>query len=149
MEPLWSPAVATGGSQWQMLRPRNRRRQAKTVAVGCDQSPETFHGKEGVDGSSPSEASSFACLVAVSVLSAGGGRGLRRVVRHEQLLAIEVLRRRLPQIGRTAAELLKGGRARARPRRGGRPRRGRCSGAACGRAGQKIAKPMNPRATRP
>jgi hypothetical protein len=29
--------------------------QAKTVAVGCDQLPETFHGKEGVDGSSPSE----------------------------------------------------------------------------------------------
>ena len=30
-------------------------KQAKTVAVGCDLLPETFHGKEGVDGSSPSE----------------------------------------------------------------------------------------------
>jgi hypothetical protein len=32
-----------------------RLKQAKTVAVGCDRLPETFHGKEGVDGSSPSE----------------------------------------------------------------------------------------------
>jgi hypothetical protein len=34
---------------------RKRLRQAKTVAVGCDRLPEAFHGKEGVDGSSPSE----------------------------------------------------------------------------------------------
>jgi hypothetical protein len=27
--------------------------------VGCDQLPESFHGKEGVDGSSPSEGFSF------------------------------------------------------------------------------------------
>ena len=27
----------------------------KTVAAGCHQLPQTFHGKEGVDGSSPSE----------------------------------------------------------------------------------------------
>jgi hypothetical protein len=31
------------------------RKQAKCVATGCHQLPETFHGKEGVDGSSPSE----------------------------------------------------------------------------------------------
>jgi hypothetical protein len=31
--------------------PQERRKQAKTVAVGCDR----FRGKEGVDGSSPSE----------------------------------------------------------------------------------------------
>src|SRR5215216_3529763 len=55
MEPLWSPAVATGRSRWQMGRPRKRLRQAKTVAVSCDRSPPRFHGKEGVDGSSPSE----------------------------------------------------------------------------------------------
>jgi hypothetical protein len=29
--------------------------QAKTVAVGCDRLPMAAHGKEGVDGSSPSE----------------------------------------------------------------------------------------------
>ena len=55
MEHLWSPAVATGGNRWQMERPRKRLQKAKTVAVGCDQLPEAFHGKEGVDGSSPSE----------------------------------------------------------------------------------------------
>jgi hypothetical protein len=55
MEPLWSPAVATGRSRWQMGRPRKRLGQAQTVAVGCDRLPERFHGKEGVDGSSPSE----------------------------------------------------------------------------------------------
>jgi hypothetical protein len=55
MEPLWSPAVATGRSRWQMERPRKRLGQAQTVAVGCDRLPERFHGKEGVDGSSPSE----------------------------------------------------------------------------------------------
>jgi hypothetical protein len=32
-----------------------RLKQAKTVAVGCHRLPEKFHGKEGVDGSSPSE----------------------------------------------------------------------------------------------
>jgi hypothetical protein len=34
---------------------RQPRNQAKTVAVDCDRLPEMFHGKEGVDGSSPSE----------------------------------------------------------------------------------------------
>jgi hypothetical protein len=29
--------------------------QTKTVAVGCDRLPKGAHGKEGVDGSSPSE----------------------------------------------------------------------------------------------
>ena len=56
MEHLWSPAVATNGNRWQKERPRKRLKKAKTVAVGCDQLPEAFHGKEGVDGSSPSEA---------------------------------------------------------------------------------------------
>src|ERR687888_2735852 len=55
MEPLWSPVVATGGNQWQIESPRKRQRQAKTVAAGCDQLPFGAHGKEGVDGSSPSE----------------------------------------------------------------------------------------------
>src|SRR6266511_3979310 len=42
MEPLWSPAGAISGNRWQVGRPRKRRKQAK-------------YGKEGVDGSSPSE----------------------------------------------------------------------------------------------
>ena len=46
----WQP-VANGGT-------RKRLKQAKTVAVGCDQLPIGAHGKEGVDGSSPSEGSS-------------------------------------------------------------------------------------------
>src|SRR5438128_10364544 len=36
MEPLWSPVVATGGNQRQIGCARKRRKQAKTVAVGCD-----------------------------------------------------------------------------------------------------------------
>ncbi len=39
MERLWSLAGATSGKRWQMPRPRKRRKQAETVAVGCDQSP--------------------------------------------------------------------------------------------------------------
>lgn len=57
MEQFWSRAVATSGNRWQMGTPRKRRNQAKTVAVGCDQLPIGAHGKEGVDGSSPSEGS--------------------------------------------------------------------------------------------
>ena len=57
MEPLWSPVVANGGNRRQIEESRKPQKQAKTVAVGCDRLPETFHGKEGVDGSSPSEGS--------------------------------------------------------------------------------------------
>jgi hypothetical protein len=38
-----------------MLRPRKRQKQATTVAVGCDWLPRAPNGKDGVDGSSPSE----------------------------------------------------------------------------------------------
>jgi hypothetical protein len=47
-------------NQWQpvanapSLKPQ---KQAKTVAVGCDRLPPNRDGKEGVDGSSPSEGS--------------------------------------------------------------------------------------------
>ena len=34
---------------------RKRLNQAETVATGCDRLPIGAHGKEGVDGSSPSE----------------------------------------------------------------------------------------------
>src|SRR5215217_2781323 len=55
MEPLWSPVVATGGNRAQIAPAEERLKQAETVAVGCNRLPEGAHGKEGVDGSSPSE----------------------------------------------------------------------------------------------
>src|SRR5207247_2806993 len=39
---------------------RRRPKQAKTVAMGCDRLPKGAHGKEGVDGSSPSGGSAKA-----------------------------------------------------------------------------------------
>jgi hypothetical protein len=58
MERLWSLAVAVSGNRWQMETPR-KPKQAKTVATGYDQLPIGPHGKEGVDGSSPSEGFEF------------------------------------------------------------------------------------------
>jgi hypothetical protein len=55
MEPLWSPAVATGGNRWQIGSAQTRPKQAKSDATGCHRLRASFHGKEGVDGSSPSE----------------------------------------------------------------------------------------------
>jgi hypothetical protein len=57
MEPLWSPAVATGGNRSQIAGRENGLNRPKTVAVGCHRLPPRLHGKEGVDGSSPSEGS--------------------------------------------------------------------------------------------
>jgi hypothetical protein len=61
MERLWSRAVATGGNRSQMGPPRKRLKEARTVAVGCDRLPRD--GKEGVDGSSPSEGSAKFLLI--------------------------------------------------------------------------------------
>src|SRR2546423_1330192 len=92
MEPLWRPVVANGGNRRQIEESRKPQKQAKTVAVGCDPLPETFHGKEGVDGSSPSEGSAktqqielsrsdrLAGSAACSHLS-GDGRGPKRAPR--------------------------------------------------------------------
>src|SRR5438874_13811006 len=66
MEPLWSPVVANGGSRRQIDRSQKPRKQAKSVATGCHRLRATFHGKEGVDGSSPSEGSAKALLSCVS-----------------------------------------------------------------------------------
>jgi hypothetical protein len=57
MEPLWSPGVATDGNQRQIDKTRKAQKQGKSVATGCHRLPETFHGKEGVSGSSPEEGS--------------------------------------------------------------------------------------------
>ena len=49
------PSGRNPGNQWQMGELRKWLEQAKTVATGCDRLPIGAHGKEGVDGSSPSE----------------------------------------------------------------------------------------------
>jgi hypothetical protein len=71
MEPLWSPAVATAGNQLQIRSALEPHEQAKTVAVGCDQSREAAHGKEGVDGSSPSEGSKDVIPICLTAVSSG------------------------------------------------------------------------------
>jgi hypothetical protein len=55
MERLWSPAGATGGNRWQMGRARKPLKLADTQPVATHRNRFTAHGKEGVDGSSPSE----------------------------------------------------------------------------------------------
>src|SRR5579862_2622045 len=68
MEHLWSQAGATGGNQWQMGQPRKSLKQADPQPVATHGNGFGAHGKEGVDGSSPSEGfrkflliSSFRC----------------------------------------------------------------------------------------
>jgi hypothetical protein len=87
MEHLWSPAVATGGNRWQMERPRKRLKKAKTVAVGCDQLPEAFHGKEGVDGSSPSEGFEKSLLFSSFCLRTGRRLGVPASTERPRLAA--------------------------------------------------------------
>jgi hypothetical protein len=53
----WLQPVASGRKSGSARKPQT---QAKTVAMGCDQLPRAAHGKEGVDGSSPSEGSAKA-----------------------------------------------------------------------------------------
>ena len=55
MEHLWSPAGATGGNRWRMGRPRKPLKQADPQPVATHRNRSGAHGKEGVDGSSPSE----------------------------------------------------------------------------------------------
>ncbi len=55
---LWSFMEPSGRNRLQPAANATAVKTAKssqTVALGCDQLPEPFHGKEGVDGSSPSE----------------------------------------------------------------------------------------------
>jgi hypothetical protein len=55
MEHLWSPwsePVAIGGKS---DGPQDGSDKRKPLPMGCDRLPESFHGKEGVYGSSPSE----------------------------------------------------------------------------------------------
>jgi hypothetical protein len=83
MEPLWSPVVAIGGNRSQIASTRKRPKQAETVAVGCDRLPQAAHGKEGVDGSSPSEGFTslpvkpHVALPRLTLSGCGGGFGDR------------------------------------------------------------------------
>ena len=45
--------------------------------MGCDRLPETFHGKEGVDGSSPSEGFTKGQQMAFFVAPSGAERPIR------------------------------------------------------------------------
>jgi hypothetical protein len=69
MEHLWSPAGATGGNQWQMGRARKPLKQADPQPVATHGNRFAAHGKEGVDGSSPSEGSAKAPHVAFAFTS--------------------------------------------------------------------------------
>ena len=60
MEHLWSQAGATGGNPSQTHPPKKRLRSANRQPVATLRNKETFDGKEGVDGSSPSEGSAKA-----------------------------------------------------------------------------------------
>ncbi len=55
MERLWSPAGATGGNRRQIGRVRNPLKQADPQPLAIHGNRFEAHGKEGVDGSSPSE----------------------------------------------------------------------------------------------
>src|SRR5947209_16009156 len=55
MEHQWSRAGATAGNRWQRRCLRNPLSYLRPVADGCHQLRLPLHGKEGVDGSSPSE----------------------------------------------------------------------------------------------
>jgi hypothetical protein len=55
MEHLWSQAGATSGNRWQMQRPRKWLKQVDRQPVATHRNGFGAHGKEGVDGSSPSE----------------------------------------------------------------------------------------------
>jgi len=61
--------VATGGKPWQMPQARTGQKQAKTVAVGCNQLPRRLDGKEGVSGSSPEEGSAKAPEIGALLLN--------------------------------------------------------------------------------
>jgi hypothetical protein len=70
MERLWSLAGAISGNLWQKGLRRKPQNQAKSVAMGCDPLPLNLDGKEGVDGSSPSEGFAVQPATGAFLLSA-------------------------------------------------------------------------------
>jgi hypothetical protein len=69
MERLWSLAGATGGNRSQMRTRRKRLKQADRQPVATHGNRFGAHGKEGVDGSSPSEGSAKVPHVAAFAFS--------------------------------------------------------------------------------
>src|ERR671934_2807614 len=57
MEPVWNRGGATGGNRWQTHPPRKPHSYLLSSGIGCIRLRKNLHGKEGVDGSSPSEGS--------------------------------------------------------------------------------------------
>jgi hypothetical protein len=101
---LWSPVVAPGGYRSQIALPQNQHKQAKVVAVGCDQLPRRAHGKEGVSGSSPEEGFEKKLRVrrwsSPSIVSSKtpAGNGLAPSIHPSVLLARRARRRLWPDL---------------------------------------------------
>jgi hypothetical protein len=76
MEHLWSPAGAIGGNRSQIGAPRKRLKQAHPQQVATHGNRFTAHGKEGVDGSSPSEGSAKAPLDGAFCMCSVGARAV-------------------------------------------------------------------------
>jgi hypothetical protein len=74
MDQLWNNGVATHGNRARTARPGKPLEQAKSFAIRCLRLQFGQHGKEGVDGSSPSEGF---CKVAA-----------RRPIPHSERLAL-------------------------------------------------------------
>jgi hypothetical protein len=55
LDRLWKSEGAPGRKRFERLRPQNRLNKRRLAAAGCRPLPPNSHGKEGVDGSSPSE----------------------------------------------------------------------------------------------
>jgi hypothetical protein len=55
MERLWKNEGATRRKRFDGFKPRNRLDKPNLIAMACHRLPPKSHGKERVDGSSPSE----------------------------------------------------------------------------------------------
>jgi hypothetical protein len=55
METFWKKEGAPGRKPFERFKPRDRLNKPNLFATGCHRLPFGSHGKEGVDGSSPSE----------------------------------------------------------------------------------------------
>ena len=58
-----------GRKRFDRLKPRNRLNKPNLFATGCHRLPSKSHGKEGVDGSSPSEGSASSLLISASPMA--------------------------------------------------------------------------------
>src|SRR5947208_12887282 len=75
MERLWKNEGATRRKRFDRFKPRNRLNKPNLFATGCHRLPPKSHGKEGVDGSSPSESLHEAWKWALLVLPIDEPRG--------------------------------------------------------------------------